>query len=84
MSIVHVHAPRPSSVSCVVLTCPTCERPRRFLVRYYDWYGASKICAGCGDTWHDGEREERPFARGWRQKSIEYARAELTKIGVQA
>lgn len=37
-----------------------------------------------GDTWHDGEREERPFARGWRQKSIEYARAELAKIGVQA
>ena len=81
---IHIHAPQPVKTCVTVNNCPTCERPRKMLVRYYEWYGATVICAGCGETWHDGEREERPFAPGWRRKSIERARSVLTSIGVQA
>lgn len=84
MSLVHIHAPRPIETCCAVKYCPTCGRLRRMLVRYYEWYGATVVCAGCGETWNDGEMQERPFAPGWRRKSIEHARAEMAKIGVQA
>ena len=84
MTYVHIHAPAPVETCCCIKDCPTCLRPRRMLVRYYEWYGATVICAGCGECWNDGEMEHRPFARGWRKKSIEHARAELAKIGVRA
>lgn len=81
---IHINRPNYSEVSCCVVSCPTCERPRRMLFQFQDWYGGTLTCAGCGDRWMDGERGERPFCRGWRKDSIEYARQELAKIGVPA
>jgi hypothetical protein len=81
---IHVHAPQPIEDAAMVIDCPTCERQRRAHCRLFEWYGASVTCAGCGDRWHDGEREERPFAPGWRQASIRRARAALAAMGVPA
>ena len=53
--------------------CPTCESNQRFAGRDAAWYGTTWTCCGCGDSWTDGERHERPFERGWRKKSIAVA-----------
>ena len=83
-TVVHIHNPAPTDVWCAVNHCPTCERPRRMLVKHYEWYGTDWTCAGCGDSWQDGEMAERPFAPGWRRKAIEHCRRQLATIGVQA
>jgi hypothetical protein len=54
------------------------------LGQFAERYGTTWTCCGCGDSWQDGERGERPFAPGWRKRSIEHARRELAKIGIQA
>jgi hypothetical protein len=68
---------RPSAINVrKILDCPTCRRRRRFAG--FDtppWYGITLTCCACGDTWTDGERAERPFARGWRVKSAKKAKA---------
>lgn len=79
----HLNIPA-TSKSCQVNHCPTCDRPRRMLVSFAEWYGATLHCSGCGDDWSDGYRGERPFARGWRRKAIEWTRQELLKIGVKS
>lgn len=84
MSFVHIHAPAAMDERCVVVDCPTCERPRRMFSRYFEWYGASVTCAGCGEEWHDGQRAERPFCPGWRKQNREYAINNLARIGVKA
>lgn len=83
-NFVHIHAPAPIEETCQVDFCPTCERPRRMFVRYFEWYGATVTCAGCGEKWHDGERGERPLAPGWRKQNIQYAIRNLARIGVKA
>ena len=83
MSHVHIHCP-PTTLFCGVNECPTCQRQRRMLGAFAEWYGTTWTCAGCGDSWADGEQLERPFARGWRQRSIRHARRQLATIGVQA
>jgi hypothetical protein len=83
MSAVHIYAP-PVRLFAAVNECPTCERSRRMLGAHAEWYGTTWTCAGCGDSWDDGERLERPFAKGWRQRRICYARTKLASIGVQA
>ena len=83
-NFVHIHAPAPIEERCQVDFCPTCERPRRMFVRYFEWYGGTVTCAGCGEEWHDGERGERPFAPGWRKQNIQYAIRNLARIGVKA
>ena len=83
MSTVHIHAPA-TTTECSVNFCPVCQRSRRMLVQFAEWYGATITCTGCGDQWSDGEMHERPFARGWRQESIRYARQKLATIGVTA
>ena len=83
MSHVYIYAP-PSTAFAAVNDCSTCQRPRRMLGLRYEWHGTTWTCAGCGDEWADGERLERPFCPGWRRKNIEYARAKLATIGVQA
>ena len=81
---IHIYRPQPILVECVVDTCPTCERMRKHLWTCYEWYGGTLSCAGCGDSWQDGLRAERPFARGWRRENIEHVRARLATIGVSA
>jgi len=83
MTTIHIHAPAGQHIAAVH-DCPTCERPRRMHGWHVEWYGVTWTCAGCGDSWADGERIERPFAPGWRRRSIEHARAKLASIGVQA
>ena len=84
MATVHINAPRTVEEACNVDYCPTCERPRRMFVAYYEWYGANVTCAGCGETWNDGYRAERPFCPGWRRTSREHAIRNLARIGVKA
>jgi hypothetical protein len=56
--------------------CPTCQRRRRFVVRWGGaWHGSSVTCCACGDSWADGERYPRPFRRGWRKDATARARA---------
>jgi hypothetical protein len=55
--------------------CPTCKARRRFAGFDAPWYGITLTCCACGDTWSGGERMERPFARGWREKSAGKAKA---------
>ncbi len=54
--------------------CPTCKQRRRMVVALQEWYGAMWTCCACGDTWSDGERHPRPFARGWRAEAAAAAK----------
>lgn len=83
-NFVHIHAPAPVEECCQVNLCPTCERPRRMFVQYFEWYGPSVTCAGCGEEWQHGYQCERPLMRGWRKKNIQYAIRNLERIGVKA
>ncbi len=83
MTYVHINRPE-VELSCQLNDCPTCERPRRMFGSFAEWYGTTWTCAGCGDQWSDGERHERPFAPGWRRRSVEYARKQLASIGARA
>ncbi|MBR8029334.1 hypothetical protein KDX27_28545 [Burkholderia cenocepacia] len=83
-NFVHIHAPAPVEETCQVNLCPTCERPRRMFVRYFEWYGATVTCAGCGEEWQDGYQSERPLMCGWRKQNIQYAIRNLDRIGVKA
>jgi hypothetical protein len=53
--------------------CPTENAQRRMVGGFAPWYGWTVYCLGCGDRWQDGERGERPFARGWRSDAIRHA-----------
>jgi len=81
---VHINWTRYSETFCQLNHCPTCERDRRMLGQFQEWYGTTWTCAGCGDRWTDGEMHERPFQPRWRRKNIEYARKVLSEIGVSA
>ena len=60
--------------------CPTENRRRRMVVWGTAWYSPTWTCLGCGDRWTDGERDERPFERGWRRKAIAEAAEMWTNI----
>jgi len=57
-----------------VLWCPTCQKRRRMLAQFQDWYGWYTTCLSCGDQWNDGEMLERPFAPRWRSKNTQEAK----------
>ena len=71
---IHIHAPQPVTKRKFRRHCPTCQKRTTFIAFGYEWYGWLVTCLSCGDQWSDGERCERPFARGWRAKSIERAK----------
>jgi hypothetical protein len=53
------------------LRCWNCQTVRRCVQIFTGiWYPDEFWCCHCGDGWGDGQRMERPFQRGWRQKSI--------------
>jgi hypothetical protein len=81
---IHINWTRYSETWCAVNECPTCERQRRMLAQFQEWYGTTWTCAGCGDRWSEGEQHARPFVPGWRRENIEHARKTLAGIGVQA
>jgi ribosomal protein L37AE/L43A len=61
--------------------CPCCQRLRPIAGFYQRWYGFTWTCLGCGDSWSGGELLPRPFARGWRQRSIANARRMWDQAG---
>lgn len=71
----HLHAPSADRAEINRGDCPTCAKATRFVEIHVPWYGWTSSCLRCGDSWQDGERLERPFARGWRPRAIEEARA---------
>lgn len=81
---IHICAPSPTHTSLLVCHCPTCNDIRQFLVEDFEWYGAKLTCLTCGDAWSDGEREERPFRRGWRKDAIAAALARAKRAGLEA
>lgn len=57
-----------------LLDCPTCKKRRRFVILNAVWYDGIATCCGCGDSFSDGYRMQRPFARGWRAREVERAK----------
>jgi hypothetical protein len=84
MTYVHIYAPPVASRFVRLNRCPTCDRDRRMLGEYWEWYGTTWTCLGCGDRWADDERLERPFCAGWRQMNVRRARAAVEKMGMRA
>ncbi len=72
-------APRPVTIKMVENDCPTCKKKTEFLFESYEWYGGEITCLNCGDRWNEDGRAERPFMRGWREKSIANAKARLER-----
>lgn len=64
-----------------ILRCPTCKQRRRFAGHDYVWYGPTFTCCGCGDSWTDGERHDRPRRRGWRAVEIAAAKETWEEAG---
>jgi hypothetical protein len=64
-----------------IMRCPTCKKRRRFSGRAYVWYGPTVTCCGCGDSWSDGERNDRPFRRNWRASAIAAAKELWAEAG---
>ena len=84
MTYVHINWTRYSATFCQLNYCPTCERDRRMLGQFQEWYGTTWTCCGCGEQWEDGERLERPFCPGWRRDNVRRAIKTLAGIGLQA
>lgn len=74
MAEFHICRPKTVVVRMVTL-CPTCKTRRRMVASCTTWYSPIATCCTCGDSWSDGERLPRPFARGWRQQSSARARS---------
>jgi len=74
MSLVHVHAPQPSTRKIVTGECRDCKRRSRFLSFFTEWYGWDLTCLKCGRQWQDGHWT--PFAsyRYARRDSINAAK----------
>lgn len=67
--------------SRVMQRCPTCKKRRAFLrvTPTSLWYGPCDTCLTCGDSWSEGERRPRPFARGWRANAVAKAKQRLSE-----
>jgi hypothetical protein len=61
--------------------CWTEGKRRRFYVSQSSlWYSPTWVCLGCGDSWSDGERGERPFYRNWRADAIAKAKRDWAAV----
>ena len=85
MSDFSVHINNAPVVKQVVETshCPTCDSLRKMLLQISGRYDMvhRHVCLACGETWHDGERMERPFAPRWRKQNVEQAKKALADHG---
>ena len=85
MTHIHISFAHYTKTVCQLNRCPICERDRRMLGQFQEWYGMTWTCLGCGEQWTDGEHRGRPrLEPGWRQESIRHARRALEAIGAQA
>jgi hypothetical protein len=71
--MIHICSPASLYVRAI-RTCPTCQHYGRWAGFEQVWYGTTWTCLNCGDSFTDGYRIARPFARGWRTKSIRHGR----------
>jgi hypothetical protein len=74
MTTVHIYAPAPVRVWKRRMKCPVCERRTTFVCDAYEWYSGTITCLGCGDSWNEDGRMQRPFKRNWRPEAIAKAR----------
>lgn len=81
--MIHICAPQVESWMIRRWKCPTCGK-RRMLVECYEWYPATVSCLNCGDVWHEGVRETRPFYRNWREEAVAGLKRRLTQLAVDA
>jgi len=70
----HIHAPETVWVRRI-FRCPVCGHRGRIVGMVQMWYDTTWTCCSCGDSWTGGELLPRPFARGWRKRAVEHARA---------
>jgi hypothetical protein len=77
----HVHICRSEVMSWKIrrIKCPNCGK-RRMLMQTFDWYDPRFSCLNCGDEWSGGERMERPFARGWRERAVADLKRTLERL----
>lgn len=81
---IHIKYVRYSKKCCAREFCPTCNKNTFFVSLFEEWYGWDSTCLKCGDRWQSGELCPRPFARGWRKKSIEQAKRWYKKLAALA
>ena len=72
--LVHINAPQPTSRRKFRKVCPTCKAKRTMVTWFYEWYGPTITCLGCGEQWNEDGMLPRPFEPGWRKKGIARAR----------
>lgn len=71
----HIFAPPVTGYKVTQVHCMTCDEKTEFLIQYWEWYSAEFTCLECGERYNAEEgRHERPFMRGWRERSIKEAR----------
>jgi hypothetical protein len=81
--MIHIYAPHPIERVAKIEACPCCKQRSVFVGWFVEWYGWDQTCLRCGDSWSDGELRERPFVRGWRQKSIDSARKYFKSLSLR-
>jgi hypothetical protein len=54
-----------------ILRCPTCQCRTEMVVRAQSWFPVETMCTRCGDSWSDGDIDQRPFERGWRTRAVQ-------------
>ncbi len=67
---IHISWTRFTITKMPVVYCWTCEKRRRALLQFQEWYGWTGTCLTCGEMWQDGEMLERPFRPRWRKDNI--------------
>jgi hypothetical protein len=67
---VSVNMPDNRYLRKTIVRCPVCECMTEMVARHEAYYGTTLSCCRCGDSWGDGERYPRPFARGWRKAAV--------------
>jgi len=75
---IHICGPRGVYFRAVAI-CPEEQMKRRFVILDEPWYGQRWHCCGCGDTFTEDGRDQRPFMPKWREKAI-HQHKELWKI----
>jgi hypothetical protein len=74
MSIVHIHAPRPTEKDTAFIVCPDCKKESLFLAFFTEWYGWQSTCMRCGREFSEGEWLTLPFYRHARRDNRRTAR----------
>jgi len=77
---IHINVPIVHLWDLKKMRCPTCQKDRYIWGWFQEWYGWTQTCLRCGERFSDGERETRPFERGWRKRSVHAALAHARRV----